>query len=64
MPDRPESVSGTASVEKTPEPSRALKPASCAMAYMIRLDSRKDPRALTGAETRVIAEGVAVGCQP
>jgi hypothetical protein len=38
-------------VEKTPEPTRALKLASNAATDVARADGRKDPRAHTGTET-------------
>ena len=44
----------TNSVEKTPEPSRALKPMGYRPDFTVTEESRKDPRALTGAETRVL----------
>jgi hypothetical protein len=39
-------------VEKTPEPSRALKPVEERLSGLLYGTRRKDPRALTGAETR------------
>jgi len=38
-------------VEKTPEPSRALKPIATGLGLGALTTRRKDPRALTGAET-------------
>ena len=44
-------------VEKTPEPSRALKLLVSSIVIVRITASRKDPRALTGAETFMEAAG-------